>query len=92
MADELKGFITFFVNLPKEDNRNVMDYVTMVRDLNKAWIERVEREGNYTVIIVPTIGEASRVEKVDFNAPFPLFIPRERRMVDTTTAVEKETK
>jgi len=33
-------------------------------------------DGQYQIVIVPTTKEATRIEKVDYEAPFPRLVPK----------------
>ena len=80
----LKGIIVFYINFSKDDSRNQEQFMSFIRDTNKLWIERTEKEG-YGTMFVPTVGEASRIEKIDFDFPFPRFLPATRRNVNATS-------
>jgi hypothetical protein len=62
-----KGIIVFYINFLKEDFRDPDQTLKAIRDLNKVWIEKIEQENEYAFMVVPTFGEASRVDKVDFG-------------------------
>lgn len=87
--ENLEGVIVFYVNFVKEEQVNRLEYLKSVRELNQIWIDRIEQEGRYAVMMVPTVAEASRVEKIDFNAPFPRFVPKQ--MVRTADLKNSDT-
>lgn len=76
----MKGIITVYINLKKTQKIDVSAQIdsimTSVKEHNASLIQAVEKEGEYLVMFVPCFEEATRIEKIDFNAPFPRFLPR----------------
>lgn len=70
----MKGFIVFFVNFFPEQGQDVEATINVIRNQNKAIIDKITTETGYEVMFVPTTKEATRVEKVDFDKPFPRFM------------------
>jgi hypothetical protein len=75
-----KGFIVFYINFFPEQGQNVDETITLIRNQNKALLDQLKADGEYDVMFVPTTKEASRVEKVDFDAPFPRFVPNSTKI------------
>ena len=74
--NKMNGVIMFFLNYnPDIDGVSIRDQVELFKELNAGFIEELERETQYRVSIIPTTKEASRVEKLDFEHPFPRFVP-----------------
>lgn len=94
----MKGIIVFYVNFHPELNQDVGQTIDLMLKVNKELIEKVKEECDYQIMIVPTTKEACRVEKLDFDKPYPRFLPRthadlaeyERRRAERETAKEKE--
>jgi hypothetical protein len=61
-------------------------------------MEKINKESNYQIMIVPTTKEACRVEKIDFDKPFPRYIPKthfdlfelDKKKAEREAAKEKE--
>jgi hypothetical protein len=75
-----KGFIVFYINYFPEQGQNVDDTINLIRNQNKALLDKLKEDGEYDVMFVPTVKEASRVEKVDFGMPFPRFVPNATKL------------
>ena len=69
----IKGFITFYINYFPELNPDVQQTIDFAKTYNKEAIEKL-RAADYEVMFVPTVKEASRVEKIDLDKPHPRFI------------------
>lgn len=70
----MKGIIIFYINfigdrLPDDWEETVQ----ALKNQNKDLIDMCKQDG-YQLIFTPTVKEASRVEKVDFDKPFPRFV------------------
>ncbi len=79
MAEEtnkLKGVVFFYFNLYPDLGQQVAATMQMIKEMNKPLIEKLSEDGRYVCILVPTTKEATRVEKVDYNSPFPRYMPR----------------
>jgi hypothetical protein len=79
MAEEkkkLKGVVVWFVNLYPDLGQSVEQTMQMVKEMNKPLIEKLVEDGQYVCLLVPTTREATRVEKIDYNAPFPRYMPK----------------
>ncbi len=60
----MKGIIIFYINLP--DLTNAVQSVDMVMKINKDIVDKLQRENDFVVMVVPTTGEACRAEKLLF--------------------------
>lgn len=56
-----------------EGTQGEKEYLEILKNLNSGSIQKMEEAG-YGVMVVPVKNESSRVEKVDFDMPFPRFI------------------
>jgi hypothetical protein len=74
--ETFSGFITLFINFQPEVKLNVQETIDLVKEINAESLSLINKDGSYTILIVPTTKEGSRVQKVDFDAPFPRFIPK----------------
>lgn len=70
------GFINLFVNFQPEVKLDVKETMNLIKEINLESLEKINQDGQYTIVIVPTTKEASRVQKIDLDAPFPRFIPK----------------
>ena len=63
-----KGFITFFINFPTgSDNNQIREMFKVIREENKDIIDSMKAAG-YDSLFVPTMNEACRVEKTDYES------------------------
>ncbi len=75
-AKKLKGVVVFFVNLYPDMGQDVYTTMKMIKEMNKPLTDNLSEDGQYVVLFVPTTKEASRVEKVDYDSPFPRYMPK----------------
>lgn len=88
MDSKLKGFITFFVNYHTDMAQSAEEIVVLHKNLNKDVVEALQKSG-YEVMFVACTKEACRVEKVDFDQPFPRFVPGKTRMIENAKPKEE---
>ena len=69
----MKGIMTFYMNVEEVDDGKESEYLDLMKRTNADLIQKLEESG-YGVMIVPVEKESSRVEKIDFNMPFPRYI------------------
>lgn len=74
--EKFSGFITFFINFQPEVKLDVQETISFIKEMNAESLDLIAKDGSFTILIVPTTKEGSRVQKVDFNAPFPRFIAK----------------
>lgn len=74
--DVLKGVISIFVNFHPEMNLDIPDIMNMIQKINSESLSATQQDGQYQVLLIPTTKEASRAEKVDWDMPFPRFVPK----------------
>lgn len=72
----MKGILTFFINFHPELEQDVCQTIATFRQLNKDLFEEIHSNTDYRVAVVPTTKEACRIEKIDFDKPFPRTVPR----------------
>lgn len=69
----LKGIVTFYINIEQQKGTE-NDYMQLMRNVNSELFSKMEESG-YGVALVPVANnESNRVEKVDFDRPFPRYI------------------
>lgn len=71
----MKGILTFYLNFP-DQNHDIHGLIETFRQCNKDLLKQIEDETGYKTCVVPTIKEACRIEKIDFDKPYPRFVPR----------------
>lgn len=69
----MKGIMTFYMNVEEVEDGKESEYLDLMKRTNADLIHKLEESG-YGVMIVPVEKESSRVEKVDFDMPFPRYI------------------
>lgn len=69
------GIITFYINIHPEQGQELQQTVEIFKQCNKELFEKIN-DSDYIIAVVPTTKEACRVEKIDFDKPFPRSIPR----------------
>lgn len=70
------GIITFYLNFHSELEQDVKQTIDMFKLCNKELFDEIKESTQYRIAIVPTTKEACRIEKIDFDKPFPRFPPR----------------
>lgn len=65
--------MTFYMNVEGVDDGKELEYLDLMKTTNVNLIKKLEEEG-YGVMIVPVEKESSRIEKVDFDLPFPRYV------------------
>lgn len=73
--NEFKGILVFFVNFNPEVNADIPETLKLIKETNKEICDEIEEDGRYKILIIPTVKEGSRIEKVDWDMPFPRIIP-----------------
>lgn len=71
-----KGIITLYVNFHPEMMLDPVNVIELIRNINRDVLKRITDDGRYQLMIVPTTKEASRIEKIDYDGPFPRFVPK----------------
>jgi hypothetical protein len=72
----MEGIITFYINFHPDLGQDVEKTIEIFKQTNKDLIDSVNKDSGYRVAVVPTTKEACRIEKIDFNKPFPRFVSR----------------
>jgi hypothetical protein len=83
------GFITLFINFHPEVKLNVQETIDLIKEINAESLSLINKDGRYTILIVPTTKEGSRVQKVDFDSPFPRFVPKSKKKKSKTILQSK---
>lgn len=94
----MKGIVVFYINFHPEYNQEIQSSIDVVLKANKEIMDRINKDSDYQVMIVPTTKEACRVEKIDFDKPFPRYIARthldvvdeEKKKADRDATKERE--
>jgi hypothetical protein len=71
-----KGVISIFVNFHPEMNLDIVDTINLIKSVNAESLTKIQEDGQYQLLLTPTTKEASRAEKVDWDMPFPRFVPK----------------
>ncbi len=72
----MKGIICFYINFHPEYQQDVQATIDIVLKANQQLFEKIHKDSDYEVMVVPTTKEACRVEKIDFDKPFPRYMSR----------------
>jgi hypothetical protein len=75
-----KGVLMFYINFVPDSGVTVEATIDLFRNQNKELLDKFKNEGNYEICFVPTVKEATRVEKIDFDMPFPRFLANASRV------------
>jgi hypothetical protein len=78
-----KGLVVFYINIYPDLGQQMEPTVQMLKEMNKPLIERLAEDGRYLCLFIPTVKEATRIEKIDYDYPFP-------RCVAQSADVERE--
>jgi hypothetical protein len=69
----MKGIITFYIDIHPELNQDAEQIIATFVKINQSMIDKINAAGEYIIMYVPTTKEACRVDKIDFEKPFPRF-------------------
>jgi len=69
----MKGIITFYINVETAEEGKKLEFLSLMKQANTELIQKLEQHG-YWVMVVPVEKESSRIEKVDFDLPFPRYV------------------
>jgi len=75
----MKGYVVFYINFFPDLGQDIETIFKMIISHNKDMLDKAREHGEYEIIFVPTTKEATRVEKVDFDRPFPRFKPQSNK-------------
>jgi hypothetical protein len=78
----MQGIITFYINFHPDLGQDVEKTIEIFKQMNKDLIDHINKDSGYLVAIVPTTKESCRIEKVDFDKPFPRFVPNYTNITD----------
>ncbi len=68
--DKFIGLVVFWVNL--HDATDVLSKLAMIKEMNKPLFELLStKDGRYEFLFIPTFKESTRIEKIDYDLPFP---------------------
>lgn len=73
---KLHGIVMLYVNMYPDLGQDIESTMKMVKEMNKPLIERLAEDGRYVVLFIPTTKEATRIEKIDYDAPYPRYMPK----------------
>jgi len=77
MAEKkLHGVVVLYVNMYPDLGQDIEVTMKMVKEMNKPLVDRLDEDGRYVVLFIPTTKEATRIEKVDYNAPYPRYMAK----------------
>lgn len=78
----MKGILTFYINFHPDLGQDVSQTIEIFRQINKSLFDEINSESEYRVAIVPTTKEACRIEKIDFDKPFPRSVPKNHTEIE----------
>lgn len=70
---KLKGMVVFWVNLCPDMGQNTRTTLEMVKEMNQSLTDSMCEDGSYALIFVPTFKEATRIDKIDYDFPYPRY-------------------
>lgn len=78
----MKGIVTFYINIHPSEGQDIATVIELFKQQNKEVFDKINQESDYVAAIVPTTKEACRVEKVDFDKPFPRSVPMTNKEIE----------
>jgi len=78
-AGNITGIISLMVNFHPDTVNEIPETLRLIREINEESLELIDKDGVFKLLIVPTTKEGSRVEKVDWDYPFPRLIPSKNK-------------
>lgn len=86
---KLKGIIFIYINYQLENGQDGVQVSQMFKEINKNLFDGI-KEMDYNIVVVPCTKEACRVEKVDFDKPFPRYTAKTHYdLIETTEEPEE---
>lgn len=70
----MKGIVVLYINFYPDHNQDITQIIKLIKETNKELFDKINDGMDYQVMLVPTTKEACRVEKIDFDKPFPRFL------------------
>lgn len=94
---KFKGLVVFWVNLHPDMGQDTRETLELVKEMNKPLLDHMTTEdGRYRFLFIPTFKESTRIEKIDFDEPFPRYISRGidvyKHGIQTSVVVEEKKK
>jgi len=74
--EKFKGLVVFWINLHPDMGQDTRSTIEQVRESNKGLVDYMNEDGRYRFLWVPTFKESTRIEKIDFDEPFPRCMAR----------------
>lgn len=71
----MKGILTFYLNFP-DFKQDIPTVIEIFRQCNKELFAEIESEIGYKICVVPASQESCRIEKIDFDKPYPRFVSK----------------
>lgn len=78
----MKGIIIIYINTHPDMPVGMDEAVKTMREVNSQALERLEDQGEYGIMLIPTTKEACRIEKLELAEPFPRFLPAVKSRTD----------
>jgi hypothetical protein len=69
----MKGLILIYVNFHPDLQQTPEGMLDLVRKTNSDLIRKLQDDAHYGCVLIPTTKESCRVEKIDFDKPFPYY-------------------
>jgi hypothetical protein len=76
MSNDFNGLIMFYINYRPEDGEDVKKRKELLWECNKEIFDKIQSETSYRIAVVPTTKESCRVEKMDFDKPYPRYLAK----------------
>lgn len=70
----MTGMFVFYVNYHPEIGQKPEDLIDVMRAQNKALFEYLDQQLGYGTMFIPVTKESCRVDKIDFEKPWPRYV------------------
>lgn len=72
---EQKGILNYYLYMPGDAGQEQQTIlIDLFLKINAASFEKINRDSGYQIMIIPImVREATRIEKIDFENPFPRY-------------------
>lgn len=77
----MSGIVTIYVNREKYEEGEEEIILKSISEINAEEIAAAAAAG-FPIMLVPTIGEATRTEKIDFDKQFPIYTAKLRTQAE----------
>ena len=84
----MPGVVTIYVNREGYKENDESELLKALAEVNAKEMIAVANAG-FPIMLVPTISEATRAEKIDFDKQFPIYTPKLRTQAELEIEIQE---